>query len=521
MEEVIATQRDSLDALLAEIALGPSGPGVGAFFDFDGTLIDGFSAFVFLQHRLMNREMDATEIARTVMMAVRGVSTEEEFAELLTLPLGGWKGRPEEELDALGEELFREGIASNLFPESWELVAAHLTQGHTVAISSSATRFQIAPLARELGVSHILCTEVEIEDGLITGRTAGRIPYGAGKADVVTSFAAANNLDLASSYAYSNGAEDVAFLATVQHPHVINPDSELDRVASLRGWPVHRFARRSRPGLQDALRTVGAYGGMLSGLGTGAVLGLLNWNKRQGLDLSFGLAGDLGLAMSGVELNVEGGEHLWSQRPAVFVFNHQSSLVDALVIFKLLRGNFSGVAKKEAAAMPLFGLFFQFADIVFVERGDPTKAKEAMAPAVDKLREGVSLAIAPEGTRSFTPRLGAFKKGAFHIAMQAGVPIVPIVIRNSGSVMARGSKTLRPGRVDIVVHPPISVEGWTVENLNENIAAVRGVFLDTLGQSDREPAQPAPPTKPAASNGAKTRKSAARRRPKSTEETAR
>ena len=103
-----------------------------------------------------------------------------------------------------------------------------------------------------------------------------------------------------------------------------------------------------------------------------------------------------------------------------------------------------------------------------------------LQPAVDRLREGISLAIAPEGTRSYTPRLGKFKKGAFHVAMQADVPIVPIVIRNAGAVMPRNAVTIRPGTIDVVVHPPISVDGWTPDDLDERIDGVRRLFLDTL-----------------------------------------
>ena len=95
---------------------------------------------------------------------------------------------------------------------------------------------------------------------------------------------------------------------------------------------------------------------------------------------------------------------------------------------KLLRGGFTGVAKAEAASIPLWGQMFSLAGVAFVERGNARQSKEALEPAVRKMRdEGWSLAIAPEGTRSPTPRLGPFKKGAFHIAMQAGVPMVPIV----------------------------------------------------------------------------------------------
>jgi putative phosphoserine phosphatase/1-acylglycerol-3-phosphate O-acyltransferase len=164
----------------------------------------------------------------------------------------------------------------------------------------------------------------------------------------------------------------------------------------------------------------------------------------------------------------------------VFIFNHQSKL-DAIVMMKLLRSNFTGVGKAEAKNIPGFGQFFQLAGMAFVERGNTAQARTVLDPVVDKIRnERLSLAIAPEGTRSATPRLGRFKKGAFHIAMQAGFPMVPIVMRNVGEVMWRGSQVIRPGTVDVVVLPPVDTSEWTVETLGEHVADVRGMFLRTL-----------------------------------------
>jgi putative phosphoserine phosphatase/1-acylglycerol-3-phosphate O-acyltransferase len=162
------------------------------------------------------------------------------------------------------------------------------------------------------------------------------------------------------------------------------------------------------------------------------------------------------------------------------VFNHQSK-IDAIIVGKLLRAGFTGVAKKEAAAVPGFGQFFRFAGVAFVDRGNIAQAKAALAPAVAKIRgEGLSLVIAPEGTRSPTPRLGPFKKGAFHIAMQAKVPMVAVVLRNAGEVMWRSAQTIRPGTVDVVVHPPIDTRKWRIETINDHVREVRDLFVRTL-----------------------------------------
>jgi putative phosphoserine phosphatase / 1-acylglycerol-3-phosphate O-acyltransferase len=94
--------------------------------------------------------------------------------------------------------------------------------------------------------------------------------------------------------------------------------------------------------------------------------------------------------------------------------------------------------------------------------------------------ERVSLAISPEGTRSPSPKLGPFKKGAFHIAIEAGVPMVPIVFRNAGEVMWRSAQTIRPGRVDVVVLPPVDTSAWRRETVAGHVREVRELFLRTL-----------------------------------------
>jgi putative phosphoserine phosphatase/1-acylglycerol-3-phosphate O-acyltransferase len=99
------------------------------------------------------------------------------------------------------------------------------------------------------------------------------------------------------------------------------------------------------------------------------------------------------------------------------------------------------------------------------------------------LRSGLSVAIAPEGTRSSGDRLGEFKKGPFHIAMQAGVPIVPIVIHNASDVLPKGNFFIRPTQVVVDVLEPVSTEGWRAETIDAHVRDVRERFLNALGQN--------------------------------------
>ena len=468
----------SEEQLIADVEAGPRGPRVGAFFDFDGTLIDGYSLSAFARHHLRSRHIAPADLGRILLTGLRGVTTEEDFEQFTLLGMRAWAGRSEDELAELGERLFVQAISGSLYPEAWRLVEAHGRAGHTVVLASSATRFQVEPAARAMGVEHILVSPVEMENGICTGRPGGPLLWRAGKATAVRAFADEHDIDLAESYAYSNGNEDVPFLRTAGRARAVNPGRDLEAAARHYGWPVSRFRSRGRPGVRDIARTAAGLAGMFGGFTTGAALGAVTGSRRDAVDLGTTLAGELGSALAGVRLDVRGAEHL-ATRPAVFLFNHQSQL-DVLILAKLLRGGFTGVAKKELANSPGFGLMFRLADVAFVDRHDTAQARKALKPAVQKLRDGISLVIAPEGTRSATPALGPFKKGAFHVAMQAGVPIVPIVIRNAGELMWRGATTIHAGTVQVAVLPPVATTGWDIEELDKHVREVRGLYLTTL-----------------------------------------
>src|SRR5215475_7080332 len=491
------SQQWSEEQLLADVEGGPRGPRVGAFLDFDGTLIDGYSLSAFARYYLRSGQVAPADLGQLLLTGLRGVTTEEDFERLTTASMRVWAGRSEDELSELGERLFVQGTSGSLYPEGWRLVAAHRWAGHTVVLASSATRFQVEPAARAMGVEHILVSPVEIVNGIATGRPGGPLLWRAGKAVAVRAFAGKHDVDLAESYAYSNGDEDVPFLQTVGRARAINPGRELEKVARESGWPVARFRSRGRPGVADLARTAAGLAGMFGGFATGAALGAVTGSRREAVDLGTTFAGELGSMLAGVRLEVYGGEHL-AARPAVFLFNHQSQL-DVLILAKLLRGGFTGVAKKELASSPGFGLMFRLADVAFVDRQDNAQARKALEPAVQKLRDGISLVIAPEGTRSPTPALGPFKKGAFHVAMQAGVPIVPIVIRNSGELMWRSARTIHAGTVQVAVLPPVPTTGWVAANLDEHVNQIRGQYLATLANW---PAADSGPVRATAPDGA-------------------
>jgi putative phosphoserine phosphatase / 1-acylglycerol-3-phosphate O-acyltransferase len=470
-----------LDRLIDAVASGPQGPKVGAFFDFDGTLISGYSARAWYGERLRNFQVGPGELARTLVAGVEMSVSDADVTRFMQIAVRAWAGRNADEIEELGERLFVQQIAGMVYPQADPLVRAHRRAGHTIAVASSATPFQVAPLARELGIPNLLCTQVEVVNGVATGELAGPVLWGKGKADAVRAFAETEDLDLGRSYAYGNGKEDLSYLEAVGLPRPLNPDGGLAKLAREREWPTYRFPDRGRPGPLTVARTGAALAGLTGAVAAGVGLGLLTRSRRAGANLAIGAGSDAALALAGVTLNVRGEENLWSERPAVFIFNHQSSL-DMLIVGSLVRRDLTGVAKKEAARDPRFAPIGLLTDVAYIDRKNSTKARSALEPVVEKLRGGMSLVIAPEGTRTPTPRLGRFKKGAFHIAMQARVPIVPIVVRNAGELMWRGSNVVRSGTVDVVVLPPISTDGWRVRDLDRRIAGIRDAYMSTFEQ---------------------------------------
>jgi putative phosphoserine phosphatase/1-acylglycerol-3-phosphate O-acyltransferase len=250
-------------------------------------------------------------------------------------------------------------------------------------------------------------------------------------------------------------------------------------VARKRGWPILEFKSRGSGGLLGQVRSLLGVGSVVPAAYSAIGWGLLTGSRRRGINVFTTAFPQLLLAINGVDLNVIGEENLKKKRPAVFIFNHRNNF-DPVIVGALVKDNWTGVGKKELQNDPVMGTLGKLVDTVFIDREDPKAAVESLKQAEELARKGLSVVIAPEGTRLDTRSVGPFKKGPFRLAMSAGVPIVPIVIRNAEVVSARDSSTLHPGTVDVVVYPPISLDDWTLDDLVDRIAEVRQLYVDTL-----------------------------------------
>jgi putative phosphoserine phosphatase/1-acylglycerol-3-phosphate O-acyltransferase len=475
--------------VVAEVEALPDGPQIGAFFDFDGTVIAGFSATTFIREQVKRGDLSPKEFLELAKAMVKFGLGNTGFSAMMVVSCQFMRGFKDSEYRAFGEQLFQKYIAKIIYPESRALINAHLRKGHTVAIISSATPYQVEPAAKDLGVDNVLCTQLEIEHGELTGSVVHPTCFGPGKVTAAEQMVDKYGVDLKQSFFYSDSDDDLLLLERVGNPRPLNPNRKLTEIAELRRWPIRRFSSRGRPGLKDWTRSVAATSSLVFSFAAGLPVWALTGSRRKAQNFSFAMFADTASALIGLKLEVKNEQNLFLQRPAVFIFNHQSK-ADVVIMASLLRHDVAGIGKQEIKKMPIIGKVMEYSGVVFIDRGNAASAIESMKPLINVIRnEGKSVVMSPEGTRTVSPRLAPFKKGAFHLAMQAGVPIVPIVIHNALDVAPKGDFIFHPATVEVEVLPAVDTRNWTAANINEHVTEVRGMFLKALGQT--VPGQPA------------------------------
>ncbi|CAM3512371.1 lysophospholipid acyltransferase family protein [Marinicrinis lubricantis] len=163
------------------------------------------------------------------------------------------------------------------------------------------------------------------------------------------------------------------------------------------------------------------------------------------------------------EVIVHGEEKIPTDQAVVFVANHQGYL-DIPIIMHAAPQPVGFIAKEELRKMPLIGTWMQYKNCIFMERNNVRQSLKAINQGVQYLKEGHSMAIFPEGTRSKGPEMGEFKPGSFKLATKARVPIVPVTINHSYKLLPEGLK-LNPGVVEVTFSEPIPTEGLSNEEL--------------------------------------------------------
>ena len=174
------------------------------------------------------------------------------------------------------------------------------------------------------------------------------------------------------------------------------------------------------------------------------------------------------LRCSGCRVILKGVENI-PQGPAVYMANHVSHF-DVFALLGYLEVQFRWTVKKELFRIPLLGLAMRRAGYILVDRFNHEKAMESIKRAAATVRAGTSVLIFPEGTRSCDGELKyPFKKGGFHLAREAGVPIVPVTVSGTYRILPKGGAIVRPGTITIVVGKPIDPAGHDIPSLMEAV----------------------------------------------------
>lgn len=202
----------------------------------------------------------------------------------------------------------------------------------------------------------------------------------------------------------------------------------------------------------------------------------LLWN------LSLWSAG-VGYRLAGIRVRAVGRENIADGRAYLFISNHTSNL-DPPIITGLLGQRISIIAKQELFRIPLFGRAMHAGGFVSVNRADRRAAVTSVHAAVHVLQSGIAMLVFPEGTRSPDGHLLPFKKGPFELAMEAGVPVLPITIVGTHEAWPKGRMSLRAGEVVVHFHPPIDPHQFSRKEELRN--AVREVIHSALPEKYRD-----------------------------------
>ena len=191
------------------------------------------------------------------------------------------------------------------------------------------------------------------------------------------------------------------------------------------------------------------------------------------------------LVTTGVRVHVRGGDRVAAGRSYVFVSNHQS-IYDFPILITSIPFQLRILAKASLGAFPVLGWHLRYTGHLLVDRARAGRA--TLNRVASMIRRGHSLIVFPEGTRSLDGRVGRFKRGLFLLAIDAGIPVVPVALTGTRHVMRKGRLTTCPGDVGIVLHEPLRTEGLTPADATRLAERARGIIAGSVSAAEREAA---------------------------------
>jgi HAD superfamily hydrolase (TIGR01490 family) len=219
-----------------------SGKQIGAFFDFDKTLIEVESGRVGFKYLYEIREIRLSfllKVAMTNFFYERNWISDVTMARIM---LTFYKNRDIRPLEEGADEFYHAYLKPHIAPNILERVQKHQAAGHTLVLVSASLRYMLKPVIQDLGFHHLLCTDLEVAgNGSLTGRTKGPICIDQHKRVAVKKLAHAKNIRLDQSFAYGNHHSDIPMLETVGNPAAVEPTRPLKKKAVKSGWPILTF----------------------------------------------------------------------------------------------------------------------------------------------------------------------------------------------------------------------------------------------------------------------------------------
>ena len=213
---------------------------VAAFFDIDHTLIDADSGVLFMRYLIRRGLMRWRDLLGPLYYSVQYRLNMLDINAVFRRYQTWVRGQRHGELEELCAQWYAECVRPAVYGEMVDRIAEHQQAGHVVAILSSATTYVAEPLARELGIEHVLVNRLLVADGQLTGDAVQPLCWGTGKPYWAQRFAAAHEIDLHRSFFYTDAISDLPMLEVVGNPRPVNPDRLLRRAAERRGWPIMR-----------------------------------------------------------------------------------------------------------------------------------------------------------------------------------------------------------------------------------------------------------------------------------------
>lgn len=180
-----------------------------------------------------------------------------------------------------------------------------------------------------------------------------------------------------------------------------------------------------------------------------------------------------------MRVKVIGAENIEPRSSYVIISNHQSQY-DIYVLYGWLGVDFKWVMKKELEKVPVLGFACKVLGHIYIDRSNPKSAVETINAAKTEIVNGTSVLFFPEGTRSRDGQLGPFKKGAFKMAIDLGIPILPVTINGTRKILPKGGIDLMPGYATMIIHKPVSVEGYNEGNINELMDKTKIIIKSAL-----------------------------------------